>query len=157
MKFLRMLLVIGLLWSGLAVLSTCSATEKSTYDQSTERTKEERVDMLRLQVNGNELQIEWETNPTAKKLQQLLPKKFTMQDLHQNEKYYDLPENLPSEAKKVGKIEAGDIMLYGERTLVVFYQSFDTSYSYTRVGRIVNNQQLIEQLGNAQVEVERIN
>ena len=36
------------------------------------------------------------------------------------------------------KINAGDIMLYGNNCLVVFYKSFDTTYSYTKIGHIDN-------------------
>ena len=37
---------------------------------------------------------------------------------------------------KPGRVEAGDVMLYGDDCLVIFYESFDTEYSYTKIGYI---------------------
>ena len=39
-------------------------------------------------------------------------------------------------------IEAGDIMLFGNNCLVVFYKSFNSSYSYTKIGHIENLEEL---------------
>jgi hypothetical protein len=38
-------------------------------------------------------------------------------------------------------------MLYGSNTLVVFYENFDSTYSYTRIGRIADSADLARTLG----------
>jgi len=37
-----------------------------------------------------------------------------------------------------GTIRTGDILLYGDNTVVVFYETFQSSYRYTPIGRISN-------------------
>jgi hypothetical protein len=82
-----------------------------------------------------------------------LPLSLDMVELNGNEKYADLPEALPSEARRPGKIENGDVMLYGTSTLVVFYARFNSSYSYTRLGRVENPADLPGALGLGGVRV----
>ena len=66
----------------------------------------------------------------------LLPLKLDMPDLNGNEKHVELPKALPTSASRPGTIRNGDLMLYGSRTLVLFYVTFDSAYSYTRLGRV---------------------
>ena len=40
-------------------------------------------------------------------------------------------------------------MLYGNNCLVIFYKTFETSYSYTKIGHIDN----LEDLGNEDITV----
>ena len=75
-------------------------------------------------------------NETAKAFGERLPMTLDMSELNGNEKYCYLDQSLPSAPERVGKIRAGDIMLYGDSCVVIFYKSFSTSYSYTRIGRI---------------------
>ena len=70
-----------------------------------------------------------------------------------NEKYYDLPNALPTNAKAGGNIKAGDLMLYGNNVLVLFYKDFNTSYSYTKLGYIDNPAGLAAALGSGNVNV----
>ena len=76
-----------------------------------------------------------------------------MQELNGNEKFAQLPNDLPTHPSKPGMIQTGDLMLYGSTTLVLFYQTFPTSYSYTKLGRIDNPAGLVAALGAGNVTV----
>jgi hypothetical protein len=65
-----------------------------------------------------------------------LPLTLDMAELNGNEKHADLSEALPTSASRPGTIHSGDLMLYGSNTVVVFYESFRSPYSYTRLGRV---------------------
>jgi hypothetical protein len=88
-----------------------------------------------------------EDNPTARAFVQLLPATFDMPDLNGNEKHVRLPRSLPTNAQRPGTIRTGDVMLYGNDTLVVFYETFSSNYSYTRIGRVAENAGLAQALG----------
>ena len=75
-------------------------------------------------------------NPTAAAFKSLLPMTLNMVELNGNEKYVDLSHDFPTDASNPATIKTGDLMLYGSSTLVLFYKTFSTSYSYTRLGKI---------------------
>ena len=83
----------------------------------------------------------------------MLPLTLDMEELNGNEKHGELPKALPTAASRPGTIRNGDILLWGSRTLVVFYQTFDSSYSYTRVGRVDDPTGLAQTLGRRGVRV----
>ena len=56
--------------------------------------------------------------------------------------------------ESVGNIKTGDIMLWGDNCLVLFYENFSTSYSYTKIGYIENPTDFSEALGLDDVAVE---
>ena len=60
---------------------------------------------------------------------------------------------LPTDTDQPGQISAGDLMLYGNNCLVLFYESFSSEYSYTRLGRVDDPAGLAEALGTGSVEV----
>jgi hypothetical protein len=83
-----------------------------------------------------------------------LPLTLDMGDLNGNEKKFDFSKNLPADATRPGTIRNGDLMLYGTNTLVLFYLTFESSYSYTRVGRVDDSTGLADALGKRNVRVE---
>lgn len=93
-------------------------------------------------------------NSAGKAFKDMLPMTISMTDLNGNEKYFDLPKSLPANSSNPGTIQNGDLMLYGSRTLVLFYKGFSTSYSYTRLGRVDNISGLAEALGSGSITVK---
>lgn len=89
----------------------------------------------------------------AKKFYKKLPEKYEMLELNGNEKYKYLKFKLPKKERKVRRIRKGDIMLYGNDCLVIFYKSFRTSYKYTRIGRLDKTGGLAKAAGKGGVKV----
>jgi hypothetical protein len=87
-------------------------------------------------VDARRFAVTLEDNATVRAFVELLPANFDMVELNGNEKYAKLPRSLPTAAERVGSIRAGDVLLYGDDTLVVFYEALRSGYSYTRIGRI---------------------
>jgi len=93
-------------------------------------------------------------NPSARALSANFPLTINMAELNNNEKYYDLPNSLPTNSSVGGNIKVGDLTLYGSNTLVLFYKSFNTSYRYTKLGYVDNPSGLATALGNGNVVVK---
>lgn len=108
---------------------------------------------LRITIGGTVFNATVYNNATAAAFKTRLPLTINMKELNGNEKYFDLPDNLPGNARNPGTIQVGDLMLYGSNTLVLFYKSFSTSYSYTPMGRIDDTSGLAAALGSGNVTV----
>ena len=96
------------------------------------------MDKIYATINGEKLEIRLEDNSTVSALIKELPLEVSMSDLNSNEKYAYLDNSLPTNTYSPKHIETGDVMLFGDNCFVVFYKSFDTSYSYTKIGHIDN-------------------
>lgn len=94
-----------------------------------------------------------EDNEAARALAELLPLTLDMSELNGNEKYAYLSGSLPTDPERPGQIGTGDIMLYGDSCLVLFYQSFSSSYSYTRLGKVDDTAGWPQALGSGGVAV----
>ncbi len=112
--------------------------------------KEERMWMT---VGDKRFAITLDDSESARALAQLLPLPLDMTELNANEKYASLPQRLPARAARPGTIRNGDLMLYGNDTLVIFYQTFESTYAYTHLGRVDSPDQLVETLGKGNVSV----
>lgn len=93
-------------------------------------------------------------NATTAAFKAMLPLTINMSELNGNEKMYYFSTTLPTNASSGGNIQVGDLMLYGNNCLVLFYEGFNTSYRYTRLGRIDNTSGLVAALGAGSVTVK---
>lgn len=92
-------------------------------------------------------------SPTTEAFTALLPLTINMKDLNGNEKYFDLPQELPTNAFNPTTIQNGNLLVYGSTTLVLFYKSFSNSYSYTRIGSVDDPAGLAKALGPGNITV----
>ena len=109
--------------------------------------------MMRIEVNGKTFALELADNATAKAFENLLPMALDMSELNGNEKYHYLMGPLPAKPSRVGRIDKGVVMLFEDSCVVVFYKSFGTPYSYTRIGKVTNPDGLEKALGRGSATV----
>lgn len=108
---------------------------------------------VNLSIGDMEFTAKLYDNDTVRELVSRMPMELDMSELHGNEKYYYLPESLPTNAENPGNIHTGDLMLYGSDCLVLFYEDFQSSFSYTRLGHLENPAGLSEAVGAGSVTV----
>ena len=160
---MKKLLLCVLIIAAVITFSSCtkevdepvSKTSENPTVQTTESeqsTAEDNRGMTAI-INGKEFSVSLEDNETAKAFSDMLPVTLNMSELHGNEKYYYLDTSLPSNPKNIGTIHKGDIMLYGDNCVVIFYKDFETSYTYTKIGQIEDADSLEQQIGSSGVDV----
>lgn len=123
-KLLLILIVITIL-----NIVGCSKTNK-------QEKREEDMKEIKVIINNIEYNINLEDNETTKEFIKMLPQEYTMNELNGNEKYIYLDNSLPTDSYNPNQINKGDIMLFGNNCLVIFYKTFNTNYSYTKIGHI---------------------
>lgn len=109
---------------------------------------------IKISVGGKTFDAVLEDNAAAQEFYKMLPLEITMNELNGNEKYYRFNKNLPSNDRRAGTINAGDLMLWSSNTVVLFYESFSSGYSYTRLGKILNTNGLSNAVGKNNVTVK---
>jgi hypothetical protein len=145
---------------GLLVLVGCEAGQQSTPGSpalaaavaapASAKPEESR---MWITVDERRFAIALANNAAARAFAAQLPLSLDMSELNGNEKHASLPKALPENASRPGTIRNGDLMLYGTQTLVVFYLTFDSSYAYTRLGRVDDPSGLAQALGRGGVRV----
>lgn len=108
---------------------------------------------IRLTIGNRSYIAQLEDSEAGRSFYAMLPMTLTMSELNGNEKYYYLDNELPTDSRRPDRIHEGDLMLFGSSCLVLFYKSFSTSYSYTKVGEIENPQGLSKALGSGEARV----
>ena len=108
---------------------------------------------LTITINGTAFTATLSDNNAARAFASMLPMTLNMSELNGNEKYYYLDNDLPTDSQRPGTIHAGDLMLYGSSCVVLFYETFSSGYSYTRLGQIDNPEGLAAAVGNGNVSV----
>lgn len=142
---------------GLLVIAGCGAAQSGSprvaaADAAPEPVKQKESHMW-MTVGERRFAITLTDNAAARAFAEQLPLTLDMSELNGNEKHAELPKALPTNASRPGTIRNGDLMLYGTNTLVVFYSTFSSPYSYTRLGRVDDPVGLAEALDSRGVRV----
>lgn len=116
------------------LIETEEPEDNSNSDDNND--KENEKNQMTIKIGDKTYSAILESNNTATSFKEMLPLSLDMAEMNGNEKYAYLKSYLPTAPISIGTINKGDIMLYGSNCIVVFYKTFNTSYSYTRIGRI---------------------
>lgn len=130
------------------------ANSEETIEEGSENMNNQSEDIkINLIVNDKTFTATLNRNQTVNELISMFPMTLHMSDLHANEKYNYLSSTLTTNSSMPGRIYAGDIKLFGNDCLVVFYDSFSTSYSYTDLGRVDDVEGFVSELGRGDVTI----
>ncbi len=131
----------------LFVITGCNSQKIESKNEVEKRS--DNIKSVSVVIEEKEYILNLEDSETAKEFVSMLPIDLDMSELNGNEKYINLDKNLKTNPYNPKRINAGDVMLFGDNCLVIFYKSFDTTYSYTKIGHIDN----LDDLGNGDIKV----
>ena len=138
------------------LITGCSSNYKtdnkvnSSIKQNDAKESNVKMSDIKVIINDKTYTVQLEDNKTVHEFIKLFPQEFTMSELNGNEKYAYLNNPLVTDSYNPKHIEKGDVMLYGDNCIVIFYKSFATSYSYTKIGHIDN----LDNIGNGNITVK---
>lgn len=141
--------VIAAVW----LSSSIAASEMADPPDKRVSAEPFRETIMHVIIGTHRFVADLDSSEAAQQLRALLPLSLEMQDHLHNEKHAPLPRRLSRADRRVGRIEAGDILLWQGDTIVLFYESFDSAYSYTRLGRLQASKGLKAALGAGNVRV----
>lgn len=144
-------LILFLYITGMPLLASCQHS-KQMRETAADTLRSNQM-KFRITIGTTSFHATLSDNPAARAFAAKLPMSLKLKDLNGNEKFVNLPYQLPVHASIPETIQTGDLMLYNSNTLVIFYKSFQTSYAYTRLGKIANVEGLAEAVGNRDVTV----
>ncbi len=143
------IIIVIVLIIGICFILSNKNAYSHEINKDNEVEEDSMVKEIKVIINDKNYSLILEDNLTTRKLLESLPINIEMNELNGNEKYVYMDVEYPTNTINPKHINKGDVMLYGNNCLVIFYKSFDTSYSYTRIGHIEN----LEDLGNDSIEV----
>ena len=115
---------------------TVTDSKAENFARESDAADDKKSTKMKIKINSKTFSATLFENETTAAFKAMLPLTIKMEELNGNEKKYDLPKNLPIDSANPKTINNGDLMLWGNNTLVLFYKTFPTQYSYTKLGKI---------------------
>lgn len=126
----------------------------TTQNETTKGSNVKKERRMKITVGQKAFTATLEDNATVTAFKTMLPLTLDMDDLNNNEKVIRLPNRLPTNDANPKRIQLGDLMIWNSNSLVLFYKSFPTSYSYTKLGRIDTPEGLAAAVGSGSVTIK---
>ena len=120
------------------ILTGCINNNNQTKENNKKEKSDLKMTEIKVKIHNKTYKLNLENNQTVEEFINILPQEYMMNELNENEKYVYINESLTTNIYQPKKIEKGDVMLYGDNCLVIFYESFETNYRYTKIGHIDN-------------------
>lgn len=120
------------------ILTGCIKNNNQTKENNKNEKSDLKMTEIKVKIHDKTYKLNLENNQTVEEFINSLPQEYMMNELNGNEKYVYISESLTTNIYQPKKIEKGDVMLYGDNCLVIFYESFETNYRYTKIGHIDN-------------------
>ena len=151
------LLIFGIM----LILSSCFANQspnaKATdiehrQESQTEPTiTEQGIKPMVLSIDGTEVPVTWEENPSVADLQKYLPLTIQMSQYGGFEQVGSIGRSIVMDDKQI-TTNYGDIVLYAGDKIVIFYGS--NSWAYTRLGHVnLSQKEMTELLSKGNVRI----
>ena len=132
-----------------------SSNESDNSDDSTQNSNDSLPENnMYIYISGNRLEVTLEDNSSVKALIAILQEKdivYTARDYGGFEKVGSLGYNLPTNHSQQ-QAQSGDVMLYQNDQLVIFYGS--NTWSYTKIGKITSTEDVNKLLNNGESYTE---
>ena len=155
MKIKFLITAIAVLFALTFCMASCSKDDETTSTQNNDNGNiNPSTTKMKITIGTAVFTATLYDNPSANVFKASLPLSINITELNGNEKYYDLPNPLPTNASAGGDLKVGDLMLYGNNVLVLFYKNLNTTYNYTKLGYLDNPNGLASALGAGNITVK---
>jgi len=131
------------------VTNTGSSLKSESFDEN-----DTVKSQIKITVGNKIFEATLYDNEAAKAFKALLPLTIRMDDFGGNEKKFDFSTKFPSDNYNPENIAKGDLMIWSGNTLVLFYKSFPTKYSYTKLGKIDDSSGIEKAVGEGSVMIK---
>jgi len=109
---------------------------------------------IKVNIGGTAYTAISESTSAAKDFISHLPLEVELSDLNENEKRGYTYFKLKPEAKKLNKVEIGDLLLSGDSYVIIAKKTFKTNDKYTKIGHIQNLGDIPS--GNVKIYISKI-